>query len=116
MPRLSPAAPSSVSRAHARALRSSSLSRLSVSAIRRGEPLALPTPGKNVRVGVVGAVRYPTEDFRFAHQLKSVTTVLFLAVLEMLVKRVKHDEAVRLLCRVRRLGGLPIRAATPERN
>ncbi|NRD59820.1 transposase, partial [Corallococcus exiguus] len=57
---------------------------------RRGERLALPTPGKNVRVGVVGAVRYPTGEFRFAHQPKSVTTALFLAVLETLVKRAKR--------------------------
>jgi hypothetical protein len=57
---------------------------------RRGKRLALHTPGKNVRVGVVGAVRYPTGDFRFAHQPKSVTTALFLAVLRTLVKRAKR--------------------------
>ncbi len=31
---------------------------------RRGRRLALPTPHKNVRVGVVGVVGYPTGDFR----------------------------------------------------
>jgi transposase len=57
---------------------------------RRGERLALPTPGKNVRVAVVGAVRYPTGDFRFAHQPKSVTTALFLALLRTLVERARR--------------------------
>jgi transposase len=39
---------------------------------------------------VVGAVRYPTGDFRFAHQPRSVSTALFLPVLETLVKRAKR--------------------------
>jgi hypothetical protein len=39
---------------------------------------------------VVGAVRYPTGDFRFAHQPRSVCTALFLPVLETLVKRAKR--------------------------
>lgn len=57
---------------------------------RRGQRLALPTPGKNVRVAVVGAVRYPTGDFRFAHQPRSVTSALFLALLPGLVKHAKR--------------------------
>jgi len=40
---------------------------------------------------VVGAVRYPTGDFRFAHQPKSVTTALLLAVLEMLLGPVSRN-------------------------
>ncbi len=57
---------------------------------RRGQRLALPTPGKNVRVAVVGAVRYPTGDFRFAHQPKNVTSTLFLALLPVLVQRARR--------------------------
>lgn len=57
---------------------------------RRGSRLALRTPGKNVRVGVVGAIRYPGGDFRFAHQPWSVNSALFLALLPVLVERAKR--------------------------
>jgi transposase len=57
---------------------------------RRGERLALSTPGKNVRVGVVGAIRYPSGEFHFAHQPWSVNSVLFRALLPVLVRRAKR--------------------------
>ena len=57
---------------------------------RRGQRLAVATPGKNARVAVVGAVRYPTGDFRFAHQPGSVSSALFLALLPELVRHAKR--------------------------
>ena len=43
---------------------------------RRGHPVRLPTPGRNVRVGVAGAIRYPTRAFLFTHQPWRVTAPL----------------------------------------
>lgn len=57
---------------------------------RKGQRLLVPTPGKNVRVGVVGAIRFPDRHFLFTHQPKSVTTALFLPLLAMLVARAKR--------------------------
>ncbi|RKG72396.1 hypothetical protein D7W82_39715 [Corallococcus sp. CA049B] len=57
---------------------------------RKGQRLLVPTPGKNVRVGVVGAIRFPSRHFLFAYQPKSVTTALFLSLLEKLVARAKR--------------------------
>lgn len=52
---------------------------------RRGGRLRLPTPGTNVRVGVVGAIRYPNKHFLFAHQPRTVTGALVLPLLQQLV-------------------------------
>jgi hypothetical protein len=82
--------------------------------------LALPTPGKNVRVAVVGAVRYPTGDFRFAHQSKSVTSALFLALLPVLVERAKRTGRRIVLvldnggCFTSRVSMAAIEAAAPH--
>ena len=57
---------------------------------RKGQRLLVPTPGKNVRVGVVGAIRFPSRHFLFEHQPRSVTTALFLSVLAKLVARAKR--------------------------
>jgi hypothetical protein len=57
---------------------------------RRGSRLVLPTPGKNVRVGVVGAIRYPNKHFLFAHQPRTVTGPLVLPLLNQLVARAKR--------------------------
>ena len=87
---------------------------------RRGQRLALPTPGKNVRVAVVGAVRYPTGDFRFAHQPKSVTSALFLALLPVLVERAKRTGRRIVLvldnggCFTSRASTAAIKAAMPH--
>jgi transposase len=54
---------------------------------RKGKRLFIPTPGKNVRVAVCGAYRYPNGPFRFAHGPKSVNTGLFLQCLHQLVRR-----------------------------
>lgn len=57
---------------------------------RRGRRLLLDTPGKNVRVAVCGALRYPTGPFLFTHGPKSVNTGLFIALLDKLVRRAKR--------------------------
>jgi hypothetical protein len=56
----------------------------------RGHRLWLPTPGKNLKVGICGAIRFPTGEFLFTHREKSVTTDLFLPLLEQLVRRAKR--------------------------
>jgi transposase len=50
----------------------------------------IPTPGRNIRVAVCGAIRFPTRQFLFTHQPKSATTALFLPLLERLVRRAKR--------------------------
>lgn len=57
---------------------------------RRGSRLRLPTPGTNLRVGVVGAIRYPNKHFLFAHQLRTVTGALVQPLLRQLVARAKR--------------------------
>jgi transposase len=57
---------------------------------RRGSRLLLPTPGKNVRVGVVGALHYPDKHFLFTHQLQHVTGDMVPPLLEQLVARAKR--------------------------
>ena len=54
---------------------------------RKGHRLFIPTPGKNVRVAVCGAYRYPQGPFRFSHGPKSVNTILFLGVVDQLERR-----------------------------
>jgi transposase len=56
----------------------------------RGSRLWLRTPGKNIRVAVCGAICFTTGEFLFTHRLKSVTTELFLPLLEQLVQRAKN--------------------------
>lgn len=56
----------------------------------RGTRLTLPTPGKNVRVGVVGALHYPNKHFLFTHQLQRVTGDLVPPLLDKLVARAKR--------------------------
>jgi transposase len=57
---------------------------------RRGSRLSVPTPGKNLRVAVCGAIRFPTRQFLFTHQPRSATTALFLPLLEQLVQRAQR--------------------------
>jgi hypothetical protein len=57
---------------------------------RRGTRLWVPTPGKNLRVAVCGAIRFPTREFLFTHQLQSVNTALFLPLLKQLVHRARR--------------------------
>lgn len=54
----------------------------------RGEPLRLPTPGKNVKVAVSGALRWAEGPFAFAQGGRSVNTELFLKMLSKLERRV----------------------------
>jgi DDE superfamily endonuclease len=56
----------------------------------RGARLWVPTPGKNLRVAVCGAIRFPTREFLFTHQLKSINTALLLPLLEQLVHRAQR--------------------------
>ena len=65
--------------------------------MRRGEPIELSTPGKNARVGVVGAVRYPDRRFCFSHQRDRVTAALVPPVVEELVRHAKRANKVLLL-------------------
>ncbi|REG32203.1 DDE superfamily endonuclease [Archangium gephyra] len=57
---------------------------------RRGSRLLLPTPGKNVRPGVVGALHYPDKHFFFTHQPQHVTGDMVLPLLNQLVARAKR--------------------------
>lgn len=57
---------------------------------RRGGSRWIPTPGKNLRVAVCGAIRFPTRQFLFTHQPSSASTALFLPLLERLVKRARR--------------------------
>ncbi len=57
---------------------------------RRGRRLLVHTPGKNVRVAVCGALRYPKGPFLFTHGPKSVHTDLFIALLNKLVRRARR--------------------------
>lgn len=57
---------------------------------RRSSRRWIPTPGRNVRIAVCGAIRFPTRQFLFTHQPKSATTALFLPLLERLVRRAKR--------------------------
>lgn len=63
---------------------------------RRGEPLRIPTPGKNHRVAVCGAFRWPAGPFRYAHGPKSPNTATFLGLLAELERRVR-DTGRRIL-------------------
>lgn len=57
---------------------------------RRGRRQWILTPGRNLRVAVCGAIRFPTRQFLFTHQPKSATTALFLPLLERLVRRARQ--------------------------
>jgi hypothetical protein len=57
---------------------------------RRGVRVRLRTPGTNVRVGVVGALRYPTRQFLFTHEPYRLTARLVPPLLAQLVKRAKR--------------------------
>jgi transposase len=57
---------------------------------RRGTPLRIATPGKNRRVAVCGAFRWPDGPFRFAYGHKQVNTAVFLALLPRLATRAAH--------------------------
>jgi transposase len=58
---------------------------------RRGQRLLLPTPGTNVKVGVVGALHYPDKHFFFTHQLRRVTGDMVPPLLDKLVTRAKRS-------------------------
>jgi transposase len=55
-----------------------------------GKKLYVPTPGKNVRVAVCGAYRYPEGPFLSTFGSKSVTTALFIPLLQLLTRRAKR--------------------------
>lgn len=57
---------------------------------RRGQPLLIPTPGKNARVAVCGAYRWPDGPFVFSYGLKSVNTTQFVELLAKLERRAKR--------------------------
>lgn len=57
---------------------------------RKGERLLIPTPGKNARIAVCGAYRYPDGPFRATYGPKSVTTALFVDLVHVLIKRAKR--------------------------
>lgn len=53
----------------------------------RGQPMRIPTPGKNARVAVCGAYRWPDGPFVFTHGPKCVNSGLFIGMLQMLEAR-----------------------------
>jgi transposase len=57
---------------------------------RKGQRLSISTPGKNVRVAVCGAYRYPEGPFLFTHGPKSVNSALFVRLVHKLVRRAKR--------------------------
>jgi transposase len=54
---------------------------------KKGQRLLVDTPGKNERVAVCGAYRFPDGPFRFSHQPRSVNSVLFVALVRKLRAR-----------------------------
>lgn len=64
---------------------------------RRGKRLLIPTPGKNARVAVCGALRYPDGLFRFSYQEGTVNSHLFLGLLPQLVHRARQTRRRVLL-------------------
>ena len=59
--------------------------------------MLIATPGKNVRVAVCGAYRYPEGPFRFAHGPKRVNTDLFIGMLAQLAHRAQQTGQVIVL-------------------
>lgn len=57
---------------------------------KRGQPLRIPTPGKNAKVAVCGGMRWPDGPFLFTHGPKSVNTSLFVGLLQMLEHRARR--------------------------
>ena len=62
----------------------------------RGRPLRIPTPGKNRRIAVFGAYRWPDGPFRFSYGHKQVNTHVFLGLLPRLARRV-HRTGKRIV-------------------
>lgn len=56
---------------------------------RRGCPRHVATPGKNARLAVCGAFRWPDGPFLFHHGPRSVDTACFLGLLVSLVRRAR---------------------------
>jgi transposase len=57
---------------------------------RRGKRLLIATPGKNVRVAVCGALRYPDGLFRFSYQEGTADSLLFIGLLRQLMHRAQQ--------------------------
>ncbi|MHC4137998.1 MAG: transposase [Planctomycetota bacterium] len=55
----------------------------------RGVPRHVATPGKNVRLAVCGACRWPDGPFLFHHGLRSVDTACFLGLVVRLARRAR---------------------------
>ncbi|HEX8698969.1 MAG TPA: IS630 family transposase [Myxococcaceae bacterium] len=85
-----------------------------------GRALSTAHPGQERARGSGGRGALPDGDFRFAHQPKSVTTALFLAVLQTLLKRAKRTERRIVLvldnggCFTSRTSRAAIEAAAPH--
>jgi transposase len=54
---------------------------------KKGQRLWVETPGKNERVAVCGAYRFPEGPFLFSHQPRSVNSALFVALVRKLKAR-----------------------------
>lgn len=63
----------------------------------RGEPLRIPTPGKNVKLAVFGAYRWPDGPFVFNHGPKSVNTNVFVGTLPHLQARARRTGKLIIL-------------------
>lgn len=66
---------------------------------RRGKAKEIPTPGKNLRVGVWGALRWPDGPFVFSHREGSVVSELFIGTLQKLRARTQHTHREIILVR-----------------
>ncbi|MDB4929019.1 MAG: hypothetical protein JWM10_1503, partial [Myxococcaceae bacterium] len=64
---------------------------------RRGRPKRVSTPGRNVRVSVFGAYRWPDGPFRYALDRGGVRTDLFLPVLASLQRRARRIHRILVL-------------------
>lgn len=64
---------------------------------RRGKPLRIPTPGKNAKVAVCGAYRWPDGPFVFSHGPKSVNTERFVEMVTQLAHRARRTGKVAVL-------------------
>ena len=65
----------------------------------RGEPQEIPTPGKNLRVGVWGALRWPDGPFVFSAREGSVASGLFMSTMIKLRSRTQETQKKIVLVR-----------------
>lgn len=63
----------------------------------KGKRLTIPTPGKNIRLAVCGAYRYPAGPFIATYGSKNVNTAIFIPLLYLLTCRAKRTHRIIIL-------------------